>query len=410
MKFYTTEQIGLTRGLTPEGYLVCHGVAIARTGVMLYAAGEVPVTPADGLVRIERDPEEVFADATIASFEGKPLCIDHPPVDVTPENWRQYAAGIVQNVRRGTGIDDDLLVGDILVTDAAAIKAIQDGTAELSAGYDADYQEIEPGRGRQTNIIANHVALVEKGRCGSRCAIGDSMKKLKFVDRLRAAFKARDEKAFEEVVKDAESEETEEEKKKGEEAEEEKKKTSDALTKLVSSLDALTSRVAALETRDSKSKDEDETEEEKQKREEEEAKKSEDKKARDTASLVEEVRDSVARAEILAPGLHLPTVDAAADPQKTRDAVCGLKRKALAKAFEGKFKDAVAPFVGQNPDFQKLTCDAVAQAFLGASEVVRQTNNATQTKGTFDGTKAAAGMAKSIADINAKNSAFWSRS
>ncbi len=80
------------------------------------------------------------------------------------------------------------------------------------------------------------------------------------------------------------------------------------------------------------------------------------------------------------------------------------------KAFDGKFKDAITPFVGKTPDFATLTCDAVSQAFLGASEIVRQTNNASQVKSTFDGSKAAGVMAKTVADINAKNAQFWARS
>ncbi len=70
-------------------------------------------------------------------------------------------------------IEDDILLADLLITDKAAIESVRAGLREVSCGYDADYEQIEPGRGRQRNIIGNHVALVEKGRCGSRCAIGD---------------------------------------------------------------------------------------------------------------------------------------------------------------------------------------------------------------------------------------------
>ena len=42
------------------------------------AAGEVPVTSANGLIKIVRLPEDVFAHAAIASFEGKPITLDHP--------------------------------------------------------------------------------------------------------------------------------------------------------------------------------------------------------------------------------------------------------------------------------------------------------------------------------------------
>ncbi len=412
MHYYTTEILSANMELTPEGFLLCRNVPIARIGTMLYAAGEVPVTPdQDGLIRIERLPEDVFADTTIRSFNGKAFTIDHPPVDVTPDNWSELAKGIVQDVRRGSGIDDDFLVADVLITEAAAIKKVrEEGLRQVSCGYDADYEEIAPGRGRQFNIIGNHLALVDEGRCGSRCAIGDTMKKLKFFDKLRAAFQARDEKAFDACMKDAEAEETEAEKKKREE-EEADKKTSDALTKVSDALAELAERVGKLETtKDKKAKDEDEeTEEEKKKREEEEAEKAKDKKARDSAALVEEAQDTVARVEILSPGLHLPTFDAAADPQKTRDSLCELKRKALENAFNGKNRDAVTPFVGQKPDFKALTWDALKTALLGASEIVRAQNNAQATV-TFDGSKAAAGMAKSISEINKRNAAFWSRS
>ncbi len=53
--WYVTEKIGETRYKTPEGFLVCENVPIARTGIMSYAAGEVPIDVGpDGIVRIER--------------------------------------------------------------------------------------------------------------------------------------------------------------------------------------------------------------------------------------------------------------------------------------------------------------------------------------------------------------------
>ena len=238
------------------------------------------------------------------------------------------------------------------------------------------------------------------------------MKKIKLLDRLRTAFKARDEKEFEEgltAVTDAEAEETEEEKKKRLEKEKDEK-TSDSLAKVLDSLKALDSRLATLETRDKKAADEaEETEEEKKKREAKEKKdKEEEGKTGDSAALASEVQDVFARAEILSPGLHMPTFDAKASAQSTRDAICGLKRKALSAAFDGKYRDAITPFLGSSPDFKALTCDALASAFIGASEIVRRENNA-QTHVTFDSSSTAAQVAKSIGDINRKNAAFWAR-
>jgi uncharacterized protein len=190
VRFYTTEQLGRSRELTPEGFLLCRDVPIARIGKQQYARGEVPVPPGpDGTIWIEREPEEVFRPETIASFAGKPVVDDHPPlgIKVTPENWARLAKGVTLNPRRGDGVqtDNDFMYADLLITDADLIadinKDLQTDSAgirpkpkrEVSAGYDAEYEETGPGRGRQTDIIGNHVALVDKGRCGPRCAIGD---------------------------------------------------------------------------------------------------------------------------------------------------------------------------------------------------------------------------------------------
>lgn len=149
---------------------------LARTGHQLYSNKELPLTgDSDGHIIIERLPEEVFRDQTVNSFHGKPVTLDHPDTDVNPKNWRNLAVGYVMNPRRGTGVLDHLLLGDLVITDEDAIDAIRHrDLRELSAGYDAEYEQVSDGKGRQRNIIANHVALVSDGRCGVLCRIGDS--------------------------------------------------------------------------------------------------------------------------------------------------------------------------------------------------------------------------------------------
>ena len=175
MMYYITEQLSEHIGETPEGFLLCRDVPLTRTGVFEYTASEVPVEASlDGMVKIQRDDDEVFAQNTIASFEGKPVTINHPEGMVTPENWSELAHGVVQNVRRGDGEQADLLLGDILITTEKGIELVKSGLREVSCGYDAQYEQIEKGKGKQREIIGNHVALVTKGRAGSRCTIQDS--------------------------------------------------------------------------------------------------------------------------------------------------------------------------------------------------------------------------------------------
>src|SRR5579862_9347436 len=109
MRFFTTEQIGEKQALTPEGFLLCVDVPIARTGVMYYGPGETTIksTGPDGRVKVIRREEDVFRPEFMLSFAGKDFVDDHPQDGVNPENWRLLATegsvvGTVMNPRRGT--------------------------------------------------------------------------------------------------------------------------------------------------------------------------------------------------------------------------------------------------------------------------------------------------------------------
>ena len=180
-RFYSVASLSERLSETPEGFLICEDVPITRTGELLYAPGETPITAGkNGHTVITRTVEDIHDPATIASFEGKPVTINHPDDFVTPQNWRKLTVGVVQNVRPGEGDDSDKLLADLLITDFEAIAAVKSKRLrEVSCGYEAEYVEEAPGRGRQENIIGNHVALVPSGRCGSECAIFDHAPKEK---------------------------------------------------------------------------------------------------------------------------------------------------------------------------------------------------------------------------------------
>jgi hypothetical protein len=200
---------------TPEGFLICRNVPLARTGEQIYLSHEVPELPAkNGQVIAQRDDDQVFDVAAIESFRGKPLTDDHPFEDVDPKNFKNHLVGTVMNPRRGDGAFANCVVGDLIVYDQGAIAKIIAGKRELSCGYDAGYEVIEPGRARQINIRGNHVSLVDEGRCGPICAIRDKGKhmasnakqKPSWFDRLAKAVRAKDEAEREEHLAAAEAE------------------------------------------------------------------------------------------------------------------------------------------------------------------------------------------------------------
>lgn len=162
---------------TGEGFLICRNVPIARTGDQEYLGREIGLSGQDAerMIIVHRSPEEVFSQAALASFEGKPTTNDHPPDLIGPDDVGLYEKGHAQNVRRGTGEWEDYMVADLHIHDRELIDAIQNGKREISCGYECDYVDNGDGTYSQKNIRGNHVAVVDRGRAGKRAAILDSI-------------------------------------------------------------------------------------------------------------------------------------------------------------------------------------------------------------------------------------------
>lgn len=195
-------------------------------------------------------------------------------------------------------------------------------------------------------------------------------------DRLWAAFKAKDEEAFKAELEEAKDEMNE--------GEPEKKELTDD-DDVASVLGKILERLDALEAA-SKATGDDDGEEKK-----DEAKDGDDPDDKEEEPA--KVGDAKARAEILCPGIQMPTTDKVGS--KSLDA---LKLKALAGAQE----EVRKPF----GDVSKLTGDALHAAFIGASELAKARNN---DSGAPRATVKDFGKATSVADINAKNRDFWKR-
>lgn len=424
--FHAPEKIGVTQSRTPEGFLLCESVPIARTGMMIYGAGEIgfseddeALTPgADGLIRVIRDEDEVFHPNTIASFQGKPITDDHPYDNVTPDNWKDVAKGEMHNVRRGEGIYSDCLVADLLIKDADAIQAVLDGKREVSCGYDANYQQSEPGRARQLNIIGNHLALVDRGRCGPRCAIGDKAmatrdKKLSFVDRMLAKLKgtttdSMTKDQISKLIADAAKED---------EDDKDEKSTKDSIAALKATVDGIPALIATA-IKDALSKDgdddmttdgddddeddgddddtggkggkksatyEDSAEGRAAKSRDEARAANRDAAMIDTRTMRDVLQTVRAHAEILAPGtkINAPTTDAKMQRSKFADSMCNCKRKALDVAYRTEAgRAAIEPFLnGQTADFASMKAKMIDTIFTGAAVIMGQRNNDSAGKG-----------------------------
>lgn len=166
MKFLISERLSQHKYKTPEGYLVCVDSILARTGKQTYRKSEIFKDCNDeSEIEVERSANEVFSDKALASFENKPITVEHPYEDVNVDNYSQHSVGFVRDVHRGVADGQDVMLGTLVITDAKTIEEIENGEhTDLSCGYDCDIKdEANP---QQRNIRGNHVALCQQGRAG----------------------------------------------------------------------------------------------------------------------------------------------------------------------------------------------------------------------------------------------------
>ena len=128
MQFTDNTTLANTR-LTADGYLVAE-VSVARTGIQRYHSSEIG--KGDGLVNVYR-------------------------VSIHQCNWHFDMLTITQN-------------------------ALQNGKREISMGYTAELEWVDgvtpdgqAYQAKQKNIRINHLAIVDGGRAGATCRIGDAL-------------------------------------------------------------------------------------------------------------------------------------------------------------------------------------------------------------------------------------------
>lgn len=191
MRAYFGSRISKHLTKTPEGFLICRDVPIARTGIQDYRGMEFGGEDPNKIYKVERPEEEVFNKAALASFEGKPVVDEHPHENVEPGNVLKYLKGTCRNVHRGEGALSNCMVADLIIYDQDLIRKIEDGKRDISCGYDCLWDPKDSDSYTQREIRGNHIAVVKNGRAGHKVSIRDSkggMKKMSEKEKKKGLF------------------------------------------------------------------------------------------------------------------------------------------------------------------------------------------------------------------------------
>lgn len=147
---------------TEEGYLVDHPI-VTRCGLFEYEDPQAK----DSIRRELRIPEEVFAEKSLASYEGKPIIITHDAGEIDKNNVHREQIGTI--LSKGYR-DGESVRCKIVIHNTDALKRC--GLRELSLGYRQTPEET-PGKYQgqsydciQRDIEINHLALVGEARAG----------------------------------------------------------------------------------------------------------------------------------------------------------------------------------------------------------------------------------------------------
>jgi hypothetical protein len=163
-----------------DGHLHVEIANISKAAVNPYIGREIVGWEGLGLdpdkvYKLFRDPDEL--EQAAPSLSGKPLLLVHRPVKAD-DHPRTITVGAM-----GTepSFEAPFLRDALTIWDKEALDLINsDRQKELSAGYHYT-PDMTPGTyegesydGVMRDIAFNHVALVERGRAGSECFVGDS--------------------------------------------------------------------------------------------------------------------------------------------------------------------------------------------------------------------------------------------
>jgi hypothetical protein len=167
-------------------YIEVKKARIARAGKQFYTASEMKVRTAKfkdsgkALYAEYRPPEVLIKN--LGKFNYVPCINEHTAFDLTPDNWKQYAVGMVGGNAGVEVVNDEVYVtNDLIFYDREAYSEYKNGKVELSARYDARYAfvEDEEACGYSSVLLdipsVNHVALVGRARAGHEAKIIDSL-------------------------------------------------------------------------------------------------------------------------------------------------------------------------------------------------------------------------------------------
>lgn len=164
-----------------NGYIHIDKSPILRAGILEYLGSELLPEGKKDVDGVKVDPDKIYKvfipeeelRKGAESFKLLPITNDHTWLGEEGEDAKEFQEGTIgENVY----VQDGKLYAPLMFTGSGIIEDLEGGKEELSSSY---YNRFEKSENKDYDFIArdikgNHLALVDKGRCGSAVRVLNS--------------------------------------------------------------------------------------------------------------------------------------------------------------------------------------------------------------------------------------------
>lgn len=175
MKATVFDRLEIADVLDAGGDRIVVNARVARAdNVQVYRGSDFGLKDRDTL-RVFRPSEAVFDEASVKTYPHKIVTLAHPATGLSSFD-RDAVGWIGDSVMR----DGDFIRVPMIIAHSKAVDAVRRGVRELSVGYgmtlelkDGVSPSGEAYDAVMTNIVVDHIAIVDKARGGPELKIGD---------------------------------------------------------------------------------------------------------------------------------------------------------------------------------------------------------------------------------------------
>jgi hypothetical protein len=164
----------------PNGWFEIKANPLSKVGVYPYLGSSINAPDQTRMYNVFRPPEELSKPATLNSLKLLPFVNDHTMLGPEMTGYTPVEQkGMHGVIGESVFFKDGVIYGNIKVFSDILANLINAGKVDLSCGYRCKYVwnagvwNGQPYDCIQTNIIFNHLALVDDGRMGADVAVMD---------------------------------------------------------------------------------------------------------------------------------------------------------------------------------------------------------------------------------------------